>query len=580
MERRGLRASSRCEGQHTKQNCVLNIEAPRRRGDKFKKILQPILRRFDPSNLCVHIKEDETPSKLPHGSKFQHGGNIPRYQDNKALLSTPALAVMLFLQERGTTSVQDVKKCFKRHPWRVHHKIELQSKRTPSIKVAQQEFYSLSREYPLWSVCPVYSGFEHLRLNLFVNNFSDMVEFYRIVTDSEMESTKPDFCLFPVSGDGEFQVMLCLKRCKHLRPFPLSCANISFKIRNIANLKYVLRTDLRQINENTYTTTDPDGNRVILEDVNHIPSSSGYHKDNTSHVDDVTCDVTSLKSVCGSHDSGRYSDSDQCSCELDLKESKKVHFSESTYERTFEYNSDFTRNVTMSDERKEKRVKCMTSIRDMDLSFEDYYDETSKKCYPGMVIAHARMIENLNEIRAKSGNVISGQNWSHSRQDGHSGQGKCSGQSLQSPTRVPIVTVTDCSGNVHNCIERVIHPNTTNPESNSYVEPIYENIPYGITDSKDQSCDAVLCVSNDSESESASFVISDSENNPSDIQGLPKASTPFGGVGGVCESTLHRKERALTSFSGGSEDMKGEACFVKNLREDVMRKRQVKPVYI
>ncbi|XP_067655270.1 uncharacterized protein [Haliotis asinina] len=569
MERRGLRASHRCDGQLTRQKCILNIEAPRHRGDKFKKILQPILRRFDPSSLCVHIQEHGTLSKLPHGTKFQHGDSIPRYQDNKALLSTPALAVMLFLQERGTASVQDVQKCFKRHPWRVHHKIELQSKRTPSVKVAQQEFYSLSREYPLWSVCPVYSGFEHLRLNLFVNNFSDMVEFYRLVTDSEMESTKPDFCLFPVSGDGELQVMLCLKRCKHLRPFPLSCASIRFRVRNIVNLRYVLRTDLRQIGENAYITTDPDGNHVILEEVNHIPSSSSCHKDKTSHVDDVICDVTSLKSVCGSHDSGRYSDSDQCSCELDLKESKKVHFNE----RTFEYNSDFTRDVTMTDKRKEKRVKCMNSIRDMELSFEDYYDEMSQNCYPGMVIAHARMIENPNEIAAKSGNVICGHYWSQNRKEGHSDQRKWS--RIQSSTRVPIVTVTDCSGNVHNCIERVIHPNTTHPESNSYVEPVYENIPYGIAGSKDQSCDAILCVSNESVSENAWFVIRESEN-----KSLLKASTRSGGVGGVCEIPIHRKEGTLTSFSNGWESVKGEACFVKNLREDVMRKRQVKPVYI
>ncbi|XP_046379673.2 uncharacterized protein LOC124151314 [Haliotis rufescens] len=578
MELRGLRASSRCEGQHRTQKCILNIEAPRHRCDKFKKILQPILRRFDPSNVCVHINEDQTLSKLPPGMQFQHGGNIPRYQDNKALLSTPALAVMLFLQERGTTPVQDVQKCFKKPPWRVHHKIELQSKRTPSVKVAQQEFYSLSREYPLWSVCPVYSGFEHLRLNLFVNNFSDMVEFYRLVTDSEMESTKPDFCLFPVSSDGDFQVMLCLKRCRHLKPFPLSRANISFKIRNIADLQSVLRTDLREIGKNTYITTDPDGNRLILEDVNHISSSSGYHKDKTSHVADVICDVTSLKSVCGSHDSGRYSDSDQCSCELEVKESKKVHFSENTNERTFVYNTD------PIVDRKEKAVKYMSTARDMDLSFEDYYDETSPKCYPGMVIAHARMIVNRNEIqhgvKEKSRNKTDDHVWpSCNGQGRYSGHGKYSGQSVQSSARVPIVTVTDCSGNVHNCIERVIHPNTTHAESNSHVEPIYENIPFGFSDSKDQSCDVVMCIPKDSVSERDSFVISDSENYPSDVQtqNLPIVS---GGKDEGREGTLDREGGALTSVSSGLENVKDEARFVKNLREDVIKKRHVEPVYI
>ncbi|KAL8572738.1 hypothetical protein ACOMHN_030320 [Nucella lapillus] len=342
----------------------LTMHVPKGRTKQMRKLFKPHLRPADPSLSLLHIHEWESPILQ---SDFRPRDDIPGYCVGSETLTTPALSLMTFLPEDGTLG--DARERLQSFPWKFHHRIELQ---TPhggcGVVSGKQEFHSLSRQYPLCSLCPSPSmeGCS-VRFNLFVRNYRAMLEFYRLLADSEMESTKSDFALFTVNTSGcDFSsytsslrssssvsslnsssssstkislssrlsccVQLALKHCPYLEPYPLTSAYLTFFVRNMTGLRTVLPGQAIETSPNSFIVRDPDGNCVLVHDVepsfvpkpNTVFKTRCNRKCNTRNITEQSQPLLTLgklsskeSSCCESQDSGRFSDSERGSSELD-----------------------------------------------------------------------------------------------------------------------------------------------------------------------------------------------------------------------------------------------------------------------
>ncbi|CAL1548480.1 unnamed protein product [Lymnaea stagnalis] len=241
-------------------------------------------------------------------------------------MSSPALAVILFLPEFGVACSQNIRRHFQKFPWRHHHTIQLQKTGSASV-LGKHEFYFLSRQLPLWSVCTSLHSISYVRFNLFVRRFNAMVEFYRLITGAEMESRKPGFSLFTIgtmrpcgsASQPQSSCELALKYSPQVSPYPLTDAYLTFPVHDLHSLLTILPSDALPLSPRDYLVRDPDGNVVILHEVQTIETTGvdATHAKLTrpAAIHAHSADKASVHS--DSIDSGRYSDFDVGSSELD-----------------------------------------------------------------------------------------------------------------------------------------------------------------------------------------------------------------------------------------------------------------------
>lgn len=291
--------------------CRLNLASPPGKEKILQKIISPLIKWIDPSFQIIRIVRS-----------YQSIGSTSlncRYEvDHDAdSVRTPALSVMLFLSENGIMCSNEVQKHLRKRPWKFHHKVELQCKRSPDRPAASQEFYGIADDLPLWSVCPIHCGNEHLRFLFHVRNFREMVEFYRVITEVEMESNKPGFCIFQLYSQPGLDIQLALKHSNHISPYPVKNAILNFKVKNLATIRTYLKTAIIKIGSDTYSITDPDGNTVYLQELQPLDTRE-MSITKQQHLKHVSDDVKSVRSSSDSHDSGRCSDSEIWFSEVEL----------------------------------------------------------------------------------------------------------------------------------------------------------------------------------------------------------------------------------------------------------------------
>ncbi|KAH3886386.1 hypothetical protein DPMN_010391 [Dreissena polymorpha] len=294
--------------------CRVTLLAPPNKMEALDSVIGSLIDWVDPSRQIVDVEE-----KIP-GEHLYKDGIAKR--DITGRLVTPAISIMLFAKESGEMSVSDLRRALLMPPWQFHHKVELQNRNAPNKPVAKQEFFRLANDLPLFAACPVLTNTEHLRINLYVHNYPEMVDFYRTITETEIETSKPEFCIFELYRQPGLDIQLSLKHSPYICPVPVESAYISFNVKSINAIKVATHNaKIDIVGDNVYTTHDPDGNLVILYENNQ--NTQELHCDlvntvgNQTPSDTVECincieneDGRSQRSLAGSHDSGHFSDNE------------------------------------------------------------------------------------------------------------------------------------------------------------------------------------------------------------------------------------------------------------------------------
>ncbi|KAK3745856.1 hypothetical protein QZH41_003359 [Actinostola sp. cb2023] len=256
--------------------CRLQIRASGGETNFLKSLFSPLLEGIDPTFQFINFEEcEDFKSSLATWDEATTSLNETDFEDG--CLECPALSVVLFLSETfGRLSAISVQKYLSSEPWKFHHRIELPKDVRPQI-TARQDFYQAFHGLPLWSVCPVHYGNEHLRFHIVVKNFSSMRSFYEKITGLKARDGSSGFCYIPIYTQSGLDIQLSLKCLPEVHPKPSGAARLRFKIPNIDTLlPYLVGCPLPMPNEKgSWLTNDPDGNVIILDEMGPADKDPG-----------------------------------------------------------------------------------------------------------------------------------------------------------------------------------------------------------------------------------------------------------------------------------------------------------------
>ena len=246
-------------------SCTLHIDVQKGEASYLKQIYSPLLEGLDPTFQFVTINEhDGFDFSQAEADDDDTGKDSPFHH-------CQAMSIVLFLYEEfGRLSATNIQKNFDFSPWEFHHRVELPAHAKPRI-TAGQDFYETFPDLPLWSVCPVHYGNEHLRFHLFVKNFTDMKLFYEILTGKKATCVSPGFCFFTVYSQSGFDVQLSLKYMPEILPQPSTSSRLRLKIKDINAVMDILCDRPIRKGDALWAVRDPDGNAILIEETE--PSS-------------------------------------------------------------------------------------------------------------------------------------------------------------------------------------------------------------------------------------------------------------------------------------------------------------------
>jgi len=242
--------------------CRLQIRTSRGEANFLKNLFSPLLEGIDPTFQFINLEEKESFNQPLTAWDQETEGDY----DTDGMIC-PAISIVLFLSEKfGQLSANSVQNYLSSEPWKFHHRIELPKDVRPQI-TARQDFYQAFHDHPLWSICPVHYGNEHLRFHIVVKDFQSMRRFYENITGIKARDGSPGFCYIPIYSQSGLDIQLSLKCLPQVYPKPLTVARLRFKIPNMeVILPYLVGCPLPMPNEKgAWLTNDPDGNVIILE---------------------------------------------------------------------------------------------------------------------------------------------------------------------------------------------------------------------------------------------------------------------------------------------------------------------------
>ena len=306
--------------------CTLCVYLPRRQKNPLKSILHDLLSGVDPTFQFINLKEmqidggyvkekrctpgrdeDITDCALLEAVELAGVDKDVLYSSERRLC-TPALSVVLQLQEEGVMSSAAAQQILLNPPWVYHHKIELANARQSAItSMACQEYHAVdfgpqSPDLPLWSVGSVHHGNEHLRFQIITINHEEMVNFYKhIIGKSELFS-RNNFSLFELYAQPGMDIQLSFKFLGSLVPKPLPTSFLKFRVKGLKRLRGLL-FEQRTLPDGTWLAKDPDGNFLLLEEYHErnspLPSDEDSEGD-TLIYNDVTRRTSHSSSRMGS----------------------------------------------------------------------------------------------------------------------------------------------------------------------------------------------------------------------------------------------------------------------------------------
>lgn len=255
-------------------DCTLQITVPWGEANGIKRLYSPMLEGLDPTFQFISISErgdvDSTLLSYRDEDKQKHDDAFVRCQ---------AISIVLFLYEAfGRLSAIDVQKHLHFAPWNFHHRVELPKDVKPRI-TAHQDFYQTFPGLPLWSICPVHYGNEHLRFHIFARNFIEMRSFYEILTGKKPSGGSAGFCFFTLYSQSGFDVQLSLKHLPQIIPISSRSIRLKMKIKDINVILPHLTDSPVHREEALWIVKDPDGNELILEE-----SESSPHRRKTGRL--------------------------------------------------------------------------------------------------------------------------------------------------------------------------------------------------------------------------------------------------------------------------------------------------------
>ncbi|XP_004674290.1 PREDICTED: protein FAM124B [Condylura cristata] len=180
----------------------------------------------------------------------------------------PGVSVLLFLQESlGEERLLHVLDSLQRWPWQCYPARQAPARPCPYI-LANQEFYSLDSQMPVWGVRQVHCGSEILRVTLYCSfdNYEDAIRLYEMILQREATLQKSSVCFFVLYATEGFALQLSLKQLPlGVSVDPKESSVLQFRVQEIGQLVPLLPHPCVPISHTRWQTQDYDGNKILLQ---------------------------------------------------------------------------------------------------------------------------------------------------------------------------------------------------------------------------------------------------------------------------------------------------------------------------
>ncbi|XP_021500162.1 LOW QUALITY PROTEIN: protein FAM124B [Meriones unguiculatus] len=180
----------------------------------------------------------------------------------------PGMSVLLFLQESlGQERLFRVLDFLQHSPWQGFPTQHAQGRPCPYLP-ANQEFYSLHNQMPVWGVRPVHCGSDILRVTLYCSfdNFEDAIRLYEMLLQRDATVQKSNFCFFVLYATEGFSLQLSLKQLPlGMSVDPKESSVLQFRVQEIGQLVPLLPNPCVPISSTRWQTQDYDGNKILLQ---------------------------------------------------------------------------------------------------------------------------------------------------------------------------------------------------------------------------------------------------------------------------------------------------------------------------
>ncbi|XP_009895892.2 protein FAM124B [Dryobates pubescens] len=180
----------------------------------------------------------------------------------------PGLSVLLFLHEDlGEERIFQVHEQFQRPPWR-YQCAQIANGQNRRCAPAQQHFYSVDEQMPVWGIRRVHCGPEILRVTLYCSfdNYEDAVRLYEMILQKEAVMQKSTFCVFVLYATQSLAVQLCLKQLPiGVAAEPRESSALQFRVQEMGQLVPLLPNPCVPISRTRWQTQDYDGNMILLQ---------------------------------------------------------------------------------------------------------------------------------------------------------------------------------------------------------------------------------------------------------------------------------------------------------------------------
>ncbi|XP_012498006.1 PREDICTED: protein FAM124B [Propithecus coquereli] len=180
----------------------------------------------------------------------------------------PGMSVLLFLHESlGEERLFRALDSLQRSPWQCYPTRDAQGRLCPYL-LADQDFYSLDSQMPVWGVRQVHRGAEILRVTLYCSfdNYEDAIRLYEMILQREATLQKSNFCFFVLYATESFVLQLALKQLPlGTSVDPKESSVLQFKVQEIGQLVPLLPNPCVPISSTRWQTQDYDGNKILLQ---------------------------------------------------------------------------------------------------------------------------------------------------------------------------------------------------------------------------------------------------------------------------------------------------------------------------
>nr|XP_048315162.1 protein FAM124B [Myodes glareolus] len=180
----------------------------------------------------------------------------------------PGMSVSLFLQESlGQERLFRVLDFLQHSPWQGFPTQHAQG-RPCTYLPANQEFYSLHNQMPVWDIRPGHCGTDVLRVTLYCSfeNYEDAIRLYEMILQRDATVQKSNFCVFVLYATHGFSLQLSLKQLPLGVPVdPKESSVLQFKVQEIGQLVPLLPNPCVPISSTRWQTQDYDGNKILLQ---------------------------------------------------------------------------------------------------------------------------------------------------------------------------------------------------------------------------------------------------------------------------------------------------------------------------